>query len=171
MENLRIGKQPVSKRKVAIFVISVVASGFFAYLAQPKYHDNANAILVVVTVFSVLAGFLVTVMAILADERSLRGSNWKQDAVYFALIKKDLRRHRDMFYLYLLVLSIAFIASLNFKDACEIWQTWVERAVVFFGSLAMVWSFRLPGSIMRQHLENLDRKIKERRQKDGTADR
>lgn len=154
--------QKISWKKVTTLAASIVAAAIFAWMLQPSYHNNANAILVVTTVFSVLAGFLITVLAITADERSLRGSNWRQDVVYFELIKKDLRRHRNMFYLYLTVLLLAFIGSL---DVCWTsgWQRSLERALLFLAGLAMLLSFRIPGYLMRRHMDALERRIKERR--------
>jgi len=157
--------QKISWKKVTTLAASIVAAAIFAWKLQPSYHNNANAILVVTTVFSVLAGFLITVLAITADERSLRGSNWRQDVVYFELIKKDLRRHRNMFYLYLIVLLLAFLGSL---DVCwtEGWQKSLERALLFLAALAMLLSFRIPGYLMRRHMDALERRIKERREKE-----
>ncbi|TAM34927.1 MAG: hypothetical protein EPN56_12190 [Rhodanobacter sp.] len=162
---MTIVRQKISWAKVAALVASVIAAAGSAWLVQPSYHNNANAILVVTTVFSVLAGFLITVLAITADERSLRGSNWRQDTVYFELIKKDLRRHRNMFYLYLIVLVFAFVGSLDVLWPAA-WQHWVERALLFLAALAMFWSFRIPGYLMRRHMEALERRITERREKE-----
>lgn len=158
-------RQKISLTKVTALVAAVTVAAAFAWAFQPSYHGNDNAIMVVTTVFSVLAGFLITVLAITADERSLRGSSWRQDAVYFELIKKDLRRHRNMFYLYLLVLLLAFLGSL---DLCWplAWQQSLERVLLFFAALAMLWSFRIPGYLMRRHMDALERRIKERRDRE-----
>jgi uncharacterized membrane protein HdeD (DUF308 family) len=63
----------VSKRKLLVFGACVILAGIFAWHFQPKYHDNSNALTVLVTVFSILAGFLVAVMAIVARAQLATG--------------------------------------------------------------------------------------------------
>src|SRR5574337_1653524 len=113
MENVDLARRPVSPRKIAITGATCVVSALAAWFLQPSYHNNANAIMVAATVFSVLAGFLIAVIAITADERSLRGHNWRQDVVYLELIRTDVRRHRNLFVLYLLVLLLVFVGSMD----------------------------------------------------------
>lgn len=157
--------QKISGRKVAAIIATMIVAAVFAWAFQPSYHDNANAIMLVATAFSVLAGFLITVLAITADERSLRGANWRQDVVYFQLIKRDLRRHRNMFYLYLAVLLLAFVGALDVHWLPS-YQVVLERLLLFLAAFAMLWSFRIPGYLMRRHMDLLDARIKERRTKE-----
>jgi len=159
--------QPIDWKKVMAFAVTCLVSCAFACYCQPQYHDNPNSILVVATVFSVLAGFLITVMTLIADDRSIRGRNSRQSVTHLELVKKDLRRHRNMFYLYLLVLALAFVGSLNLNKLSWIeWQNWCERLVLFFSSIAMLWSFQLPGYLTRRHIEALDRGIREQRERE-----
>ncbi len=159
-------RQPIDCWKIARVAASIAVATLFAWLAQPGYHDNPNAMQIVATVFSVLAGFLVNVMVMSSDERALRGSNIRQDMVYLELLRRDLRRHRNMFVLCLVVLMCAFTASLTktpqHSEPPEYWRLWAERAVIFFGTLALLWSFRLPGYLMRRHLGLLSRRLDER---------
>ena len=160
-----IVRQPIDYWKITRTTIGIVVAASIAYFAQPGYHDNSNAVQVVATVFSVLAGFLVNVMVLSSDEKALRGSNIRQDKVYLELLRKDLRRHQNMFSLYLVVLMFAFAGSLmspTISQPIETWRLWVERAVIFFGTLAILWSFRLPGYLMRRHLDILNRRIVDR---------
>lgn len=165
MEDLKFANSAVSPRKIVTIIVTGIVAAVFAWAFQPSYHGNANAIMLVATAFSVLAGFLITVLAITADERSLRGANWRQDVVYFELIKRDLRRHRNMFYLYLSVLLLAFMGSLDvtWPSAC---QVGLERLLLFVAAFALLWSFRLPGYLMRRHMTLLESRIKERRNKE-----
>ena len=91
----------VSRRKVLLAVLYSLIAAFFAWQFQEKYHNNSNALTVLVTVFSILAGFLIAVMAIVGNERALRGKNWRQDTFYLVQIRRDLKRHAALFYLYL----------------------------------------------------------------------
>ncbi|MBL0845111.1 hypothetical protein [Pseudomonas mediterranea] len=156
----------LSWRKVIYFFMCVVISIFFAWKFQPNYHENSNALSVLVTVFSILAGFLVAVMAIVGSERALKGRNWRQDTFYLIKVKQDLQRHAALFYLYLQVLALSFLATLKFEWP-EIVQISIETVLLFLACLAMLLSFSLPGQLTRRHLSDLEFAIKMRRDKDA----
>lgn len=154
-----------SWRKVIYFAVSVLIAVFFAWKFQPQYHGNSNALSVLVTVFSILAGFLVAVMAIVANDRALRGHNWRQDTFYLQQIKRDLRKHAALFYLYLFILALIFLASLDLEwPACV--QVGVERFLLFLTCLAMLISFSLPGQLTRRHVSDLEKVIRDRQEKE-----
>lgn len=157
----KIEQARISWRKVAYFGASILAAGFFAWQFQPRYHGNSNALTVLVTVFSILAGFLVAVMAIVGSERALRGGNWRQDTYYLIQIRRDLRRHAALFYLYLLILALAFLASLELRWPYSV-QTGLEIFLLFLTCLAMLISFSLPGQLTRRHLSDLEKIIRDR---------
>jgi hypothetical protein len=161
MEDVDLPKQRVSAAKVVGALLACAVSALCAYFAQPRYHENSDAVLIIATAFTILAGFLVSVIAMTADERSLRGRNWRQDVGYFELIRGDINRHKNLFYLYLVVVSLAFIASLG-RESCGPVQIWWERAVLFSACLGMIFSFRLPGYITRRQISVLDGIIENR---------
>jgi len=152
----------VSWRKVLWFMVALSISAFFAWQFQPKYHANSNAMSVLVTMFSILAGFLVAVMAIVGSERALRGSNWRQDTYYLVQIRRDLKLHAVLFYLYLLVLSLAFLASLDLSWLAFV-QVYMERFLLFLACFAMLMSFFLPGQLIHRNITDLEFIIKSRR--------
>lgn len=156
---------------MAYIVTCIVVSVFFAWQFQPKYHNNSNALSVLVTVFSILAGFLVAVMAIVGSERALKGRNWRQDTFYLLQVKQDLQKHAALFYLYLFVLALSFLASLKLGWPSLI-QTSVECVLLFLACLAMLLSFSLPGQLTRRHVSDLESAIKARREKEtgGTGE-
>ncbi|MBF8668172.1 hypothetical protein IR012_05010 [Pseudomonas putida] len=170
MEKVNIPAKKTSWRKVAYIVTCITVSVFFAWQFQPKYHDNSNALSVLVTVFSILAGFLVAVMAIVGSERALKGRNWRQDTFYLIHVKQDLQKHSALFYLYLLVLALSFLASLKLGWP-EIIQVGVECVLLFLACLAMLLSFSLPGQLTRRHVSDLESAIKARRDRESSGDR
>ncbi|MCY1532123.1 hypothetical protein D9M68_673740 [compost metagenome] len=101
-------------------------------------------------------------MAIVASDRALKGRTWRQDTYYLQEVKKELLRHQLLFYLYLLVLALAFLAELELG-----WpgfaQSWLERVMLFLASLAMLFSFFLPGQLTRRHISDLEKIIRDRR--------
>lgn len=168
MENVDLAQRPISPRKIAITVAICAMSALSAWFLQPSYHDNANAIMVAATVFSVLAGFLIAVIAITADERSLRGRNWRQDVVYLELIRRDVRRHRNLFVLYLLVLLLVFVGSMDLPWPVFA-QVWLERVLLFLAICALLVSFQIPGYLMRRHVSRLEELIRERQQRENSS--
>ncbi|EPL7484596.1 hypothetical protein R4J70_13355 [Pseudomonas aeruginosa] len=166
MEKVNIPARKTSWRKVAYIATCIAMSVFFAWQFQPKYHDNSNALSVLVTVFSILAGFLVAVMAIVGSERALKGRNWRQDTFYLLHVKQDLQKHSALFYLYLFVLALSFLASLKLGWP-DIIQTGVECVLLFLACLAMLLSFSLPGQLTRRHISDLEGAIKARREREA----
>lgn len=158
----------LSWRKIAYVFMCIAISIFFSWQFQPNYHDNSNALSVLVTVFSILAGFLVAVMAIVGSERALKGRNWRQDTFYLAQVKQDLQKHSALFYLYLLVLVLSFLATLKLGWP-EVVQTGVECVLLFLACLAMLLSFSLPGQLTRRHVSDLETTIKARREKEASG--
>lgn len=168
MENVTFNRRPLSPRKIASSIAICVVSGAASWFLQPSYHGNANAITVAATVFSVLAGFLIAVIAITADERSLRGRNWRQDVAYLELIRGDVRRQRNLFVLYLLVLLLVFVGSMDLPWPAFA-QVWLERVLLFLAICALLVSFRIPGYLMRRHIARLEELIRERQQRENSA--
>ncbi len=154
--------QKISWRKALFSLGSVVVSALVAYFFHAKYHNNSNALTILTTVFSILAGFLIAVFAIVADERALRGKSWKSNVADLEMIRRELRSHRRLFSLYLVVLTLAFIVALDFGWPLKL-QERIEYVLVFLASMAMIWSFRLPGYLMARHMDALDRVIESRR--------
>ncbi|MDT4863696.1 hypothetical protein FQZ97_984140 [compost metagenome] len=151
----------VSGRKVLLAGLYTLIAAFFAWQFQARYHDNSNALTVLVTAFSILAGFLIAVMAIVGNERALRGRNWRQDTFYLVQVRRELKRHAALFYLYLTILAMAFLASLNLAWPRTI-QVGVEGVLLFLACLAMLLSFSLPGQLTRRHIKDLEAVIRAR---------
>lgn len=154
-------KRKISWKKSLFSLGSVVVSALVAYFFHAKYHNNSNALTILTTVFSILAGFLIAVFAIVADERALRGKSWKSNVAELELIRRELRSHRRLFSLYLVVLTLAFIVALDFGWPMKL-QERIEYVLVFLASMAMIWSFRLPSYLMSRHMDALDRVIESR---------
>lgn len=160
MEGITVNK--VSVRKVVFSILSIALSAVAAFFFQDKYHNNSNALTILTTVFSILAGFLIAVFAIVSDERALRGKSWRSNVAELEMIKRELRAHRRLFSLYLVVLTLAFVVSLDFAWPLKM-QLRIEYGLVFLASMAMISSFRLPGYLMARHMEALDRVIESRK--------
>lgn len=159
------GQPRISRKKVAFELASWMLAGVASWLLQPWYHRSEDAVSVLVTVFSILAGFLAAVMAIVANDRVLRGRNWRQDTYYLRLIRNELRRHKLTFYIYLMVLVLAFLTTLS-SSWPALAQRIVEHALIFFTTLGIVHSFQLPEILSRKHISAMEHQIRRRREQE-----
>ena len=149
-----------SKIRVGLFaaILAVLAS----YLGQPLVHGNEQAINIVVTVFSVLAGFLVAIIAIVGDPVLLPPGTWRAAELERDKINRRLIRHKWLFSLYLITIGLVFFAILLTDKDPQI-VLWLERGFLFFGVFAFVLSLALPGSLMKVQRERIDAVIEHRR--------
>ena len=136
----------IDQSLVGYVLLAVVLAGLCAPIFQPVYATSKDAAVILATVLAILAGFLVAVMAIVADERTLRGKNWRQDTYYLQEASRQLTRHKLMFHMYLIVLVLIFVCSLNLPWA-KVWQVWTERVMLFLATFSLLLSFRLPGEL------------------------
>ncbi|WIX34955.1 hypothetical protein QO259_10055 [Salinicola sp. JS01] len=154
-----------SRKKVLYVAASVALAALASWALQPWFHKSEDAVTVLVTVFSILAGFLAAVMAIVANDRVLRGRNWKQDTYYLRLIKNELLKYSVIFHIYLITLVLSFVVSLD--DHWPTWsQFWLERGLLFSTTLGVLYSFQLPALISRKHIDAMEHQIRQRRAKE-----
>jgi hypothetical protein len=136
------------------------------YYGQPWIHDNDRAINVIVTAFSILAGFLVAIMTIVADPSAFARRSWRAHEFARSAVYNKLRRQRYLFLLYLATLSAIFLESLIPKH-WSLTITWVERIYFGMAIAAFVISFGLPETLMQIQLERFDHAIESRRKPEG----
>jgi hypothetical protein len=146
-------------RYLAICAVSALA---LAPLLQPAYHGKSDAMTALVTVFTVLSGFMLAVIALAADGRNLRRRDWKQDTYFLREIRDRLARYRIMFHLYLVVPALAILAHIEPAWGKGV-QSIAEGLVLFLAIFALLWSFRIPGEITSAYVKQLQQAIKDHR--------
>lgn len=125
-------------------------------------HKNQEAINVIVTIFSVFAGFMVGLIALTADPANISKRNsWQFAQLWKPTVKNRIIRQLLLFELYLLTLALIFITIL-FKNTFG-WIQWVERAWLALAVLAFILSFSIPWSISKIQMERYDKTIEEQR--------
>lgn len=147
---------------VRYLAICAVSGLVLAPLLQPAYHGKADAMAALVTVFTVLAGFMLAVVALTADGRNLRRRDWRQDTYFLKEIRDRLARYRMMFHLYLVVPALAILTYIGPAWGNGV-QRFAEGFVLFLAIFALLWSFRIPGEITSAHVRQLQAMIKEQR--------
>ena len=151
--------------KIRLGILASFLALLSSYYGQPLIHGNEQAINIIVTVFSVLAGFLVAIIAIVGDPVLLPPGSWRAAEMERGKLHKRLIRHKWLFTLYLLTLAFIFSALL-FKGKFPHLVVWLERAFLFFGVFAFSLSMALPSSLMKVQRERIDAVIEHRRSSD-----
>lgn len=148
--------------KLAGVVGSIVVAAFAACFGQPVVHGNESAINVIVTVFSILSGFLVAIIAIVGDPTLLPVRNWRLKYISGKEAKQRLIRQKWLFRAYLVTLALIFI-SMIIDDMHEELIVWTERGYLFLGALVFMFSLVLPGVLTRVQIQRMDEIIEDER--------
>lgn len=159
-------KRTVSVQKIRFALLSAVLSALVAYFGQPLIHGNDQAVNVIVTVFSVLAGFLVAIIAIVGDPVLLPPGTWRAAEMEREKLDDRLVRHKWLFVAYLITLGLIFCALLVSKSL-PTGTIWLERLFLFFGTFSFIVSLQLPSALMSVQRERIDAVIEHRRKLDG----
>jgi len=148
---------------------AVIAGLLVGIFGHSLIANNSDATSVIVTVFSILAGFLIAVMTLLGDQSVLPGS-WRIAETKRTNIKVKLIRQKWLFYLYLLTLLIIFVAALTRSHWPET-TAWLERGYFALATCAFLLSFRLPSTLMDVQMDRVEAVIGARRQSASKLDR
>ncbi|QDC00349.1 hypothetical protein [Mesorhizobium sp. 8] len=153
-----------------LFSAACIAAGVAAFIwGGDLIRGNERATGVIVTVFSILAGFLIAVMTLLGDQSMLPGG-WRMGAANRNRIKAKMTRQKWLFCLYLVTLAIIFASSL-LRGRCEDVVIWMERVYFGLATTAFALSFGLPWTLMAIQMDRLDAVIESRKAKSSTIDK
>ena len=150
-------------RKVAFLTFAIAFSLVFSRLGQPLIHDNQSAIDVIVTVFSILAGFLVAIIAIIGDPASIPKGSWRIAEAKMPFIEDKINKQKWLFTGYLATLGLIFASLLTAKASDEI-SSVLEHIYLFLSCIAFIYSLKLPGFLSRIQRERVSEEIEARRQ-------
>lgn len=156
----------IDKDKVKYGACVALWSLVFSYMGQPLIHGNQDAVNVVVTVFSILAGFLVAVITLVGDPKSLPSGSWQVARLGSDLTYNRLIRHKWLFKGYLTTLFLIFL-SIVVKNKFPTTQVVLEYIYMFFAAISFFLSFKLPSALMELQKERIEHEIEERRKGEG----
>jgi hypothetical protein len=148
--------------RVGKLAVAVVLSGSLGYVLQPMVAGNADAVNTVVTVFSILAGFLIAVITLIAEPTLRQAKNWEELQLMKGTIRRKLFRQKVLFFLYLATLGIA-LATFLVPDALTDVQRWLEAMFLSLAIFVFLASFELPGSLMRIQMERYEAALEDSR--------
>ncbi len=147
----------------------VVAAVAAAVYGQPFVHHNADLVVVIVTVFTVFAGFLIAVITILGDPTMIPDGSWRIAEARRDNIERRLHTHVWLFVIYLITIGLLFTGVIvqAALDEHHIVRIWIERLYLFFGVFSFLLSFALPFSLMTLQRARVDAEIERRRAREG----
>lgn len=154
--------------RIGLFATIAVVSAVVGWYGQPFIHGNAEARGVVVNVFSILAGFLITVMTLLGEPGLYRGRTWRSDAVKRSNVYQRLVRHKWLFVSYLMVLALVFVTTIVAKRRPNSLEAeWLEGLYLGMATFAFIYSLMLPNRLLNLQLARFDELVESRRKGQG----
>ena len=148
--------------RLAKLINALGVSGFVGYRFQPMVSNNPDAVNTVVTIFSILAGFLIAVITFIAEPTLQAAKNWQELQLMKETVRRNLFRQKLLFFLYLLTLGIALAMYLTPPASIEVLK-WLQMVFLALAAFVFLASFSLPGSLMKIQMERYEAALEETR--------
>ena len=158
--------------KVSYFVFSTITSFFFGFFMQPLIHNNDTAFNVITTIFSTLSGFLIAIISVIGMSKALiKDETWRVGELYRPTVKRRLKQHVFLFFIYLITLSFCLVLSIvKDADCTELTNNiyackslyYVEFLLAFFSFFSLLQSFILPITFYKTYMESYDQSIEQK---------
>lgn len=150
VDGLRTDWWRVGKLGTALVVSAVVA-----YFFHPMVADNKDAVNTVVTIFSILAGFLIAVLTLIAEPTLKQAKNWTELQSMKKTVRRRLFRQKLLFFLYLVTLGTALCTFLVPTDQVSL-KTGLEMTFLGLATFVFLASFDLPGALMKIQMDRYE---------------
>lgn len=150
-------------RRVLFFLAAAFVSLWCGWHGQPLVHASSDARSMLTGVFSILAGFLMTVLTLLIEPKPT-AKIWREAASKKTTFVNRVIRYKWLFTLYLSVLGMLFVANLlstdkSYSDSL----IWLERLYLALATLAFIISMTLPNQLMQLQVSRYNEMINEKR--------
>lgn len=150
-------------RRVMFFLGAAIISAWCGWYGQPLVHDNNDARSMITDVFSILAGFLMTVLTLLIEPKPT-AKIWREAASKKTTFVNRIIRYKWLFMLYLSVLGMVFAANLLTKNPSYAGALlWIERIYLSLATLAFIISLTLPNQLMQLQVGRYNEMIDEKK--------
>lgn len=138
--------------KLALAITVSIAAGYFL---QPMVSHNTDAVNTVVTIFSILAGFLIAVITLIVEPTLKQAKNWDELQLMKKTIRRKLFRQKLLFFLYLITLGVA-LGTFLVPDTYTELRRMLESVFIGLAFFVFLASFDLPGSLMNIQMERYE---------------
>ena len=158
------GKRDIAYGRIIFILVGLVLGGVILWFGEPLTGGNFDALRILVMAFSILVGILIAIITAFGEPRDLRDGGWRKASAHRRFKIRNIDRCVILFYVYLVVISLAFASALLNTIASEVAMVrWVERFTLSAGVTALFWSFGLPEAIRGMQKDRLDQEVDRRR--------
>lgn len=149
----------ISFRKVLIFFVTIFLSIFIGYHLQPMLESKPRLVGTFVTIFSILAGFLIAIMIFVVDPIVRKAKSWDELQGMEPVVSIRLNRCKFLFYLYLFSLCFAVAVDLV-PNEYEVLHKWLQVAFLSLSIGVLIASFGLPKRLISIQMEMYNEALK-----------
>jgi hypothetical protein len=154
---------------LSLLVIAALV-GFAAYrFGGPLIVGNEKAMDVIVTLFSILAGFIIAIMSLLNTD-ALRPGGWKSVQSDTELVRRRLDRQQQLFWLYLATLTFILVSRLVPKSLVDL-SNELQRVSFGFAAAALILSYALPVVLRGVQVARLEASVTKEKKKASILER
>lgn len=159
----------VAKWKLPLLVLGGLTGGvmFLALGPIPGVDTAENAQKILVTVLSILSGFLLATTTLLGDPSALLAGSWRVASAERSYNRKVLDRLTALFFAYVLTILAAYVGTLLDGYLPDHASRWVAHVVLSLGVTVLVWSLGLPVVVRARQLRRLDTEVDKRAKDTG----
>lgn len=150
--------------RLAKLFMALGVSGYVGHRFQPMVANNPDAVNTVVTIFSILAGFLIAVITFIAEPTLQQAKTWDEIQQMKETVRRKLFRQTLLFFLYLLTLGVALAMYLTPTAMVEVLR-WLQTVFLGLATFVFLASFTLPGSLMKIQMERYEAALEDSRPK------
>ena len=152
--------KPISKVMILVRLCVFIFSIAVGYLCQPLLDkDGIAAIGTVVTILSILAGFLIAIMVFVTEPTLRYAKNFRELQLMRRKVRLMLLKCRILFSLYLVTLFLALSVQVVPQNS-GLWIQVLEVAFISFSLFVLLESFTLPRALMIMHMEIYDQELR-----------
>jgi hypothetical protein len=149
--------------RILFLFVSISASAYLTYKFGSYFDNGTDAISIVATIFSILAGVLMALISILGDPSMIIDSTWRTASLKIEENQRELHRKNDIFVVYIALLCSLFLFEITPKTEYKLYSA-VQHVSFFLAIFSFFASFSLPFSLMniqRKRLNNTLNQLKQ----------
>ena len=160
---MNVNSESIDYRRVAFILIGIALGMITLVFGDKLTTGNIEALRILVSIFTILAGIMIAVIIAVGAPENLFKGTWRIAKLHQWQKEIIIYRYILLFYVYLVVISLAFISALLAKVTTHSELiSYVERITISVGVSALFWSFGLPAAIFRAQKEKMDQEVDRR---------
>ena len=133
----------------ARLVSALVVAGVVGFMYQPTPENSSNVIGLVVTIVSILAGFLIAAMVFVTKPVIRYARDGRELQLMKKSVKRMLLRFRLIFFLFLVTLCLSVLIYVSPSQ-----HRWIlEKVFVFISFFDLLIAFTLPKILISIHMQ------------------